>query len=67
MVGVGEEDLKQKENAQLNFTAEHDKEKTGFYLVVLLLSYRRLIAPRFEGREGGGSPIWKSGECLSEN
>ena len=24
MVGVGEEDLKQKENAQLNFTAEHD-------------------------------------------
>lgn len=32
MVGVGEEDLKQKEKAQLNFTAEHDKEKTGFYL-----------------------------------
>ena len=30
MVGVGEEDLKQKEKAQLNFTAEHDKEKTGF-------------------------------------
>ena len=48
MVGVGEEDLKQKEKAQLNFTAEHDKEKTGFYLVVLLLSYRRLIARGLE-------------------
>lgn len=53
MVGVGEEDLKQKENAQLNFTAEHDKEKTGFYLVVLLLSYRHHKSTKVWG-EGGG-------------
>ena len=58
MVGVSEEDLKQKENAQLNFTAEHNKEKTGFYLVVLLLvekldNFRATLRDIFVGKTIG--------------